>query len=116
MANDITFLLRGSFWECEIVNVVYFPQIGFLVALSIEAQTVDLPGFELQFVTENGAYFKNNHVRELDEQIGDIHGLIVDREIDLVFELQQNMIEALDLLSDISFILGELDWYGDSFK
>lgn len=63
------------------VNVIYFPQLGFNIAIPLNAR--DEPAFngtggdwELIFVTENRAYFKDFRMREMDENLGDIYGLI----------------------------------------
>ena len=63
------------------VNVIYFPQLGFNIAIPLNARGE--PAFngtggdwELIFVTENRAYFKDFRMREMDENLGDIYGLI----------------------------------------
>lgn len=33
-------------------------------------------GWDLVFITENRAYFKDYRMREMDESLGDIYGLI----------------------------------------
>lgn len=63
------------------VNVIYFPQLGFNIAIPLnEAGESAYCGFhgdwELVFVTETQAYFKDFRMRELDEKLGDIYGLI----------------------------------------
>lgn len=68
-------------------SVVYFPQIGFLVKIPLDSarnvQSID-PRFEFQFLAEEYGYFKSRDMRELDTEIGDIHSLIVDRELELL--------------------------------
>lgn len=63
------------------VNVIYFPQLGFNIAIPLNnrgeaAFTGSDDDWELIFVTENRAYFKDFRMREMDEKLGDIYGLI----------------------------------------
>lgn len=63
------------------VNVIYFPQLGFNIAIPLNergeaAFDGSNDGWELIFVTENRAYFKDFRMREMDENLGDIYGLI----------------------------------------
>lgn len=63
------------------VNVIYFPQLGFNIAIPLNDRGE--PSFngagedwELIFITENRAYFKDLRMREMDDRLGDIYGLI----------------------------------------
>jgi DNA mismatch repair protein MSH5 len=63
------------------VNVIYFPQLGFNIAISLDARgdpaySGAFGDWELVFTTETRAYFKDFRMRELDEKLGDIYGLI----------------------------------------
>lgn len=63
------------------VNVIYFPQLGFNIAIPLTdkgeaAYCGPVDDWELIFVTENRAYFKDFRMREMDETLGDIYGLI----------------------------------------
>lgn len=63
------------------VNVIYFPQLGFNIALPLNergeaAYSGSSGDWELVFVTESRAYFKDFRMRELDVKLGDIYGLI----------------------------------------
>lgn len=63
------------------VNVIYFPQLGFNIAIPLtNAGEAAYNGageeWELIFITENRAYFKDFRMREMDEKLGDIYGLI----------------------------------------
>lgn len=63
------------------VNVIYFPQLGFNIAIpfnerGIAAYNGEDDSWEQIFTTENRAYFKDNRMREMDEKLGDIYGLI----------------------------------------
>ena len=66
-------------------NVIYFPQIGYLIVVSLDRQTGE-PVYkgeadpenpwERIFSTENKAYYKSNEMREMDDYFGDLHGMI----------------------------------------
>lgn len=70
------------------VNVIYFPQLGFNIAIPLNdrgeaAYSGSDEYWELVFVTENRAYFKDFRMRELDEKLGDIYGLIYGKSASL---------------------------------
>jgi DNA mismatch repair protein MSH5 len=61
------------------VNVIYFPQLGFNIAIPLTDRgeaAYEGDGWELIFITENRAYFKDFRMREMDGKLGDIYGLI----------------------------------------
>ena len=64
------------------VNVIYFPQLGFNIAIPLNQRGeavysgIEEENWELVFVTETRAYFKDFRMKELDERLGDIYGLI----------------------------------------
>lgn len=94
------------------VNIVYFPQLGFLVTVPLPTtgsksmlssslerlhkETTPSPSpspppplpslenFQLQFKTEKVAYFKDEITRNLDSEIGDVYADIVDLELEIV--------------------------------
>lgn len=60
--------------------------------------------------SENGyAYFKNIDVRELDETIGDLDGLIKDTEAMIVTELEDDILDHETDLRETFLALSELD-------
>ena len=117
------------------VNVIYFPQLGFNIAIPLTrtgdaAYTgSDEEEWMLIFVTENRAYFKDFRMREMDERLGDIYGLVcgkhvvypllfrtlillflpTEREIDIVHELAQRILQYEDVLVEASDVYGEID-------
>jgi DNA mismatch repair protein MSH5 len=115
------------------VNVIYFPQLGFNIAIPFDgtgraAYTGSGGTWEQVFTTENRAYFKDERMRELDEKLGDIYGLVcgktndmfcieytangycLEREIEIAHEIAQNVLKFEDTLSACSDLCGELDW------
>lgn len=98
------------------LNVIYFPQIGFLCTTPIDPDTGDAVydgdleyPWERMFATEEQVYFKNSETREMDEHFGDIYGIISDREIEISHELAQHLLQYEELLTTCSDICGELD-------
>ncbi|KAI9255012.1 muts domain V-domain-containing protein [Helicostylum pulchrum] len=112
-----------------ILNVVYFPQLGYLITLpQCRANSGDnrstssgisshvghyyaryLSGFELQFTTTENMYYKNDRMKELDETIGDIHAMIADKEIEIIQGLSERVLQHTDHFSKASTLLSELD-------
>ena len=76
------------------INVVFFPQIGFLIAIPQDPITghgifegpEDAP-WEKMFTTEEFAYYKNENVIEMDSYFGDIYGRICGKLVSLNSDL-----------------------------
>ncbi|KAF9961209.1 MutS protein msh5, partial [Modicella reniformis] len=112
IAKDISLTIPSDFTST--INVIYFPQLGYLITVPMNPnwrtdQDFYLEGLSYQFCTESTVYYKNNAMRELDEHLGDIHGLIVDREIDIMQGLQDRILEYSQLLVTCSDLCAELD-------
>ncbi|KAH7414103.1 muts domain V-domain-containing protein [Phaeosphaeria sp. MPI-PUGE-AT-0046c] len=110
LSEDMPPHLRAS------LNVIYFPQIGFLVTVPIDPVTNDAiysgnleKVWERMFTTEAQVYFKTSEMREMDDHFGDVHGIISDREIEISHELAQFVLQYEELLTRCSDICGELD-------
>ncbi|KAE8149295.1 muts domain V-domain-containing protein [Aspergillus avenaceus] len=96
------------------VNVIYFPQLGFNIAIPLDdrgeaafmGSGID---WELIFVTENRAYFKDFRMREMDGKLGDIYGLICEKEIEIVYELAQKVLRYEKVLLEASDMCGHID-------
>ncbi|KAL2818963.1 muts domain V-domain-containing protein [Aspergillus cavernicola] len=96
------------------VNVIYFPQLGFNIAIPLTdageaAYNGSDEGWELIFITENRAYFKDYRMREMDEKLGDIYGLICEKEIEIVYDLAQRVLQYEKVLIDASDVCGDID-------
>lgn len=68
------------------INVVYFPQLGFNITLPLNQIGQPIydgrdEGWEQTFTTENRAYFKDYRMREMDDNLGDIYGLICGKRL-----------------------------------
>ncbi|KAJ5682222.1 DNA mismatch repair protein MutS core [Penicillium macrosclerotiorum] len=96
------------------VNVIYFPQLGFNIAIPLndrgQAQYSNAhENWEIVFVTETRAYFKDFRMRELDNKLGDIYGLICEKEIEIVYDLAQRILHYENVLVEASDVCGDLD-------
>lgn len=97
------------------LNVIYFPQLGFHITVPMDEETgraVYYGGAERwqpMFTTENQVYFKDDRMREMDEQLGDLYAMICDIEIEISYELAQKVLQNETLLIAASDICGELD-------
>lgn len=68
------------------LNVIFFPQIGFLISIPLNPNTGrgdleevgDIEGdrWERIFSTATRVYYKDYRMRELDETLGDMHAVI----------------------------------------
>ncbi|KAL1668791.1 DNA mismatch repair protein MutS [Schizophyllum commune] len=99
----------------ESLNVVYFPQLGFLVCVPMLEEWKDeqgiqvMDGWTFQFSSETHVYFKSEEMHDMDVHIGDLHSLIVDREIEIVQGLlteilvyYEDMTESCDVLLSLA--------------
>ncbi|KAF1364822.1 mismatch repair protein 5 [Lizonia empirigonia] len=110
LSKEITPDLEAS------LNVIYFPQIGFLVVVPMDISTgtpaydgsFDNP-WEMMFSAEGQVYFKTPEVREMDDHFGDLYGIISDREIEISHGLAQFVLQYEELFTSCSDVCGELD-------
>ncbi|KAG6837182.1 hypothetical protein H0H93_013409 [Arthromyces matolae] len=112
------------------LNVVYFPQLGFLICIpmleewktEIGVQVIDgwtFQGACLLQVTRNAWYSLNRtHVwqfsqkdcnADMDIHIGDLYSIIVDREIEIIQNLLDEILIHDIVISEICHVCAELD-------
>jgi DNA mismatch repair protein MSH5 len=98
------------------INIIYFPQIGFLISLCTDNNagsesmgSEPLESWERMFTTEECTYYKSSHMREMDQKYGDLWSMICDKEIEMVHELAKSILQYEELLTTVSDICGELD-------
>ena len=96
------------------LNVVYFPQLGYLISLplqdpSIVNQDYESAGLEFQFSTESTAFFKNSKMHDLDESLGDLHSIICDQEIEIIQKLCESILEFAKEILQMVDAIAELD-------
>ncbi|PCH37347.1 hypothetical protein WOLCODRAFT_167438 [Wolfiporia cocos MD-104 SS10] len=97
------------------LNVVYFPQLGFLICIPMldewqgEEGIKVLEGWSFQFSSELHVFFKSQEMHDMDAHIGDLHSSIVDREIEIVQYLLEKILVFDEALSYICDVCAELD-------
>ncbi|TGJ88151.1 hypothetical protein E0Z10_g516 [Xylaria hypoxylon] len=98
-------------------NCIFFPQLGFLTVVSINPQTgtgnYDGEGlsdtWKCMFLADGSAYYKNQQMKELDEELGDLYCMIIDREIEIIHQLAVTILGWETAIIAASEVLGELD-------
>ncbi|KAI0052711.1 hypothetical protein FA95DRAFT_1664395 [Auriscalpium vulgare] len=100
------------------LNVVYFPQLGFLVCVPMleEWKSGDgiqvLDGWTFQASARclsSHVYLKNDKMHDLDKHLGDLYPSIVDREIEIIQDLLEKIIIYDEPMSEACTICAELD-------
>ncbi|XP_011270058.1 MSH5 protein, variant [Capsaspora owczarzaki ATCC 30864] len=107
--------------EIDECNVVYFPQIGYLVAVPRRPtmrmeKDFAITGFDFQFVTQHSIHYKSPRTREMDQELGDIHGDIIDRETDIMYGLQKEVLKRTRSVAKIMDLVATLDWQVATFS
>lgn len=105
-------------------------------------EPLDIPGWQfqvwrslvcasdfLQFTTEKARFFKNDRMRQLDEEIGDLKAKIcgllhfpgasrviwmTDMEIDVIRSLSETVLKYAHVFVATLNVASELDWSGTS--
>ncbi|KAF9200860.1 MutS protein msh5 [Haplosporangium sp. Z 27] len=98
IAKEISLTIPSNFTST--INVIYFPQLGYLITVPKNPdwktdQDFCLEGLSYQFSTESTVYYKNEAMR--------------DREIDILQGLQERILEYSHTLIACSDICAELD-------
>jgi len=98
------------------IACAYFPQIGFLIQVprtnpqEMDAYAHELhPSLEYRFKTDESYYYKNRSMVELDTSIGDIHGCIMDKEEEVVREIEMFLLEYEGIFDAITEIIARVD-------
>ncbi|KIK45627.1 hypothetical protein CY34DRAFT_22463 [Suillus luteus UH-Slu-Lm8-n1] len=84
------------------LNVVYFPQLGFLICVPMQEEWRSEEGIKVL----DGWSFQ---VKDMDTHIGDLHPSIVDREIEIVQELLERILVFSEGMRQACDICAELD-------
>ncbi|KAL0211756.1 hypothetical protein RCL1_005382 [Eukaryota sp. TZLM3-RCL] len=93
----------------ESLNVVYFPQLGFLVSVDLNSHDLVPDYFQLQFYTDEYAYFKSIKCQELDNVLGDIHSDISDLEATIERQLLEEIGQFSEFFLKAANVVSELD-------
>ncbi|KAG1801295.1 DNA mismatch repair protein MutS [Suillus subaureus] len=105
------------------LNVVYFPQLGFLICVpmqekwrseeginvldgwSFQVSPDVVPALDMNLISRNRAI----QVKDMDTHIGDLHPSIVDREIEIVQELLERILVCSEGMRHTCDVCAELD-------
>ncbi|KAJ4320596.1 hypothetical protein N0V84_005778 [Fusarium piperis] len=102
----------------HIQSCVFLPQLGFATSVDLNPVTGDAMyggegtsegGWEKVFTSEMGACYKNTQMRELDQEYGDLHGQLADREVEVIHGLANRILEHEEVLISASDMCGEFD-------
>lgn len=97
------------------INVIYFPQLGFHITLPLDRNTGEPlydgadGSWERMFSTQSQVFFKDERMRQLDLQIGDVYSIICELEIEISYDLAQRVLRNEQMLVAASVLCGELD-------
>ena len=100
--------------EIDRCNIVYLPQIGFLLTTPLregmkDPKDFDYPGLTFYFLSDGVVHYKSDKTRELDERVGDVHCDIIDIEVSLMHRLQEAVFDRATFLRDLLEFSAELD-------
>jgi DNA mismatch repair protein MSH5 len=98
------------------LNIIYFPQLGFLISCidDVDPEPGEFPGDEIagwdRAFTDGGvAYYKSPEMTEMDQKFGDLYSMICDKEIEILHNLAQSILQYDDILITVSELAGDLD-------
>lgn len=92
--------------DCQ---VVYLPQIGYLLTIAQGAPGTDQPGLQFMFSCDNKSYFKTGTMKTLDGLLGDTLYEIIDRETEIMHKVQNMILEVAESFLEAVSVCGELD-------
>ena len=97
------------------INVIYLPHMGFHITVPRDRTTgravfdgKDI-GWEVMFTTQAQVYLKDETMHELDNDLGDLYSGICEIEVEIAYNLAQNVLQEEELLITASDLCGELD-------
>ncbi|KAG6047789.1 hypothetical protein E4U17_007376 [Claviceps sp. LM77 group G4] len=106
-------------WAARLIKACTFlPQVGFLIAVerNKDVETSPFPPshngddvWEEFFVADGAVHYKNNRMRHLDEQFGDIYRDIADREVEVLHRLATQVLQYDEALLEASDACGDVD-------
>ncbi|KXJ15947.1 MutS protein-like 5 [Exaiptasia diaphana] len=103
--------LQASITEC---NVIYLPQLGYLLAIPRtadmkEEKDFEMDGLEFVFLSNNMVYYKSQSTKELDELLGDTQCEITDHETAIMHRLQCIILDHTKVLLGMMECAAEFD-------
>ncbi|XP_038048492.1 mutS protein homolog 5-like isoform X2 [Patiria miniata] len=103
--------LSSDIEEC---NVIYLPQLGYLLAISCtskmqQEKDFSVPGLEFVFLSNNMVHYKSASTKALDVKLGDTQCEITDLETQIMHRLQNSILERSEVLFTVMQHAAELD-------
>lgn len=98
--------LDPSITNCQ---VIYLPQIGYLLMISQSECSTEQPGLQFMFTCDNKSYFKTATMKTLDALLGDTLYEMIDRETEIMHKVQNMILEESEVLLEAVANCGELD-------
>ncbi|XP_065905616.1 mutS protein homolog 5-like [Dysidea avara] len=94
--------------EC---NIMYLPQLGYLLAIpcSQGSERMEVDELEFVFFSHGMAYYRSERTKELDTMLGDTQLEIVDEETAIMHRLQSTILEYSEALLSVMDCCAELD-------
>ena len=97
--------------EC---NVIYLPQLGYLLAIPHypfikEDDGYILRNLDFMFLSNGTLYYKSEHTKELDRLLGDTQSEICDHESGIMHRLQNTILQYVKLILKALDFSAELD-------
>lgn len=95
------------------LNVVYIPQLGFLISIDNQYLNDSPRQWTEIFQTITTGYYKDVTMEKIDEDYGDIYQLMVDCEIEILFNLQTKVNDesTTSMLLNLGWLFAELDCF-----
>ncbi|KAI0770485.1 DNA mismatch repair protein MutS [Fomes fomentarius] len=87
------------------LNVVYFPQLGFLICVPMREEWKTEAGIQVL----DGWSFQSQEMHDMDVHIGDLHPAIADREIEIIQALQEKILVHDKAIGHACDVGAELD-------
>ncbi|KAF8798995.1 hypothetical protein BYT27DRAFT_7177307 [Phlegmacium glaucopus] len=113
VAEQISAIVPPDF--AKSLNVVYFPQLGYLICVPMleewqnDTGIQGLDGWTFQFSSDAHVYFKSQEMHDMDTHIGDLHSTIVDKELEIVQELLEEVLKCDEAIRTACDVCAELD-------
>ncbi|KAI3642499.1 hypothetical protein MP228_012054 [Amoeboaphelidium protococcarum] len=90
-------------------QIKYVAQLGYFLITVADHSDAFGHLMEFQFSDETYYYFKDSDLQALDDEFGEIEDLILDRELDILQEVQLRVVEGCNSLESVELEIAKLD-------
>ncbi|KAI3640544.1 hypothetical protein MIR68_001422 [Amoeboaphelidium protococcarum] len=90
-------------------QIKYVAQLGYFLITVADHSNAFGHLMEFQFSDETYYYFKDSDLQALDDEFGDVEDLILDRELDILQEVQLRVVEGCNFLESVESEIAKLD-------